>query len=337
MAIFICTTEDSGIDRYSQGIAEHLPVPVVRTRRYKLGLKGYSLVKAIGSLDELVHYPSQHFGRYAILARRPFLVTVHDLERICFPLGKDGFRERIGLRLDVLAIKKARHIIAVSQNTKRDLVRLLGVDERKVTVIYNGVDHSVFKPNGSKPAPFPYILYVGSERPRKNLRRLLAAFARLKRSGGFNDLKLVKVGTPGRSPAFRKSVLRAINDFGLQGEVLFTEHLNDQELAAKYGAARALVYPSLYEGFGLPVLEAMACGCPVITSDVSALPEVAGDAALLVDPCDEAALSEAIARLLSDDNLRGRLIERGLERSKRFSWASSASQTLALYREMEQC
>lgn len=335
MTVFVCTTEDSGIDRYSQSIAELLPVPVVRTRRYELGLNGYSFARRIGSRNELVHFPSQHFGRYAILAGHPFLVTVHDLERMCFPLSKDGLKERIGLRLDALAIKKAKHIIAVSQNTKRDLVRLLGIAEEKVTVIYNGVDHSIFKPNGSKPAPFPYILYVGSERPRKNLLRLLEAFARLKKSGRFGDLKLLKVGTPGRSMAFRKSVQRAVEELGLEGDVIFTEHVGDHELAAHYGSASALVYPSLYEGFGLPVVEAMACGCPVITSNTSSLPEVAGDAALLVDPCDVDALSDAIARILEDDHLRRRLAAEGLERSKRFSWALSASQTLALYKEME--
>lgn len=335
MTIFVCTTEDSGIDRYSQGIAEHLPVPVVRTRRYKLGLKGYSLVRKFGSLDQLVHFPSQHFGRYAILAGHPFIVTVHDLERICFPHDKDGLRERIGLRLDVMAIKRAKHIIAVSQNTKRDLVKLLGIDEAKVTVVYNGVEHDIFKPNGSKPAPFPYILYVGSERPRKNLRRLLEAFSGLKKSGEFNDLKLVKVGTPGRSGAFRKSLLHTIAELGLDGQVVFTEHVSDHELADLYGAAKALVYPSLYEGFGLPVLEGMACGCPVVASNTSSLPEVAGNAALLVDPCDVDALREAIARVLQDEQLRRRLTAEGLERSKQFSWASSASQTLAVYQEIE--
>lgn len=337
MTIFICTTEDSGIDRYSQGLAQHLPVPVVQTRRYKLGLKGYSLVRKIGSDNELVHFPSQHFGRYAVLAGHPFVVTVHDLERICFPLTRDSLKERIGLRLDVLAIKKARHVIAVSQNTKRDLVRLLGVEEDNVTVVYNGVDHNVFRQNGSTPAPYRYVLYVGSERPRKNLGRLIEAFARLKQSGRFNDLKLVKVGAAGRSPAFRKASLRAIKDFGLEDEVIFTEHVSDQELASYYWSASALVYPSLYEGFGLPVLEAMACGCPVITSNTSSLPEVAGEAALLVDPYDVSSLCVAMERLLEDDQMKRRLAAQGVQRSKRFSWALSATETMGVYRQAETC
>ncbi|MEK7281466.1 MAG: glycosyltransferase family 1 protein [Chloroflexota bacterium] len=332
--VFLYTTEDSGIDRYSQELARHLPVSVLRTKRYKLGLRGYSLVRKLSSLNKLVHFPSPHFGRYSIFGSSPFLLTVHDLERMCFPFARESVWERVGLKLDALAIKRASHIITVSENTKHDLIKLLGVPEKKITVIYNGVNHSIFHPNGFSPSSLRYILYVGSERPRKNLRRLLLAFAELKKTGQFPELKLVKVGSAGRSASFRQATLKTLKELNLEDEVIFVEGLSDQELARYYSSATMLVYPSLYEGFGLPVLEAMASGCPVITSNVSSLPEVAGEAALFVDPCNDNDLCKAMARLLSDDFLRGQLVAKGLSQSKQFSWERSARETIEVYRSV---
>lgn len=334
MTLFICTTEDSGVDRYSRELASRLPVSVVQTKRYELGLHVYSFIKKVKSFKDIVHFPNQHFGRYAILAGLPYVITVHDVERMCFPFASEGILERMGLKLDAFGIRRARHIITVSESSKADLVKYLAVPEGSITVIHNGVDHGVFKPSASRPLPFPYILYVGSERSRKNLSRLLAAFALLKKSDGFHDLKLVKTGSAGRSRAFRASTLQAVQDLGLDGQVIFTGRLDDHELAAYYSSAAALAYPSLYEGFGLPVLEAMACSCPVITSNISSLPEVAGNAAILVNPYSIEELYEAMTRVLTDDNLRGQLVRRGLEHSHGFSWTRAAAATLAVYREI---
>lgn len=332
MTVFICTTENSGLDRYSQELAKLLPVNAVHISRYKLNLHEDSLLEQLKVFDEPVHFTNQHFGSVAMAAGLPFVVTVHDLERMCFPFAPEEPSDQISLVLDAIAIKRADHIIAVSENTKVDLVKHLGISEEKITVIYNGVDHGVFKPNGSGPSPFPYILYVGSERPRKNLGNLLAAFAELKKSDGFHDMKLVKLGSPGRSDAFRAATVHMIRSLGLEGEVIFGGHLTDHELAKYYASARALVYPSMYEGFGLPVVEAMACGCPVITSNVSSLPEVARDAALLVDPYDVGELAKAILRLLADATLRSEMIGKGLERARRFSWVRTAEATQEVYR-----
>ena len=171
------------MDRYSHEIARFLPVKTVHTKRYRLGLGAYQLLKRLRASGDTVHFSNQHFGRYALLARLPYIITVHDLERISFPLGKESPIEKLSLKLDVFGIRRARQIIAVSENTKTDLVRYLSTSEDSITVIPNGVNHSIFKPNGSKPAEFPYLLYVGSERLRKNLTRLLSAFAQLKQSG----------------------------------------------------------------------------------------------------------------------------------------------------------
>ena len=336
MTVLICTTENSGLDRYSQELAKLLPVTTVRTGRYKLDLDGRWLIDRLKTLDETVHYTNQHFGGISICAGLPSIITVHDLERISFPFSKQEPLEETSLKIDAVAIKKADHIIAVSENTKKDLKKYLEIPDEKITVVYNGVDHEVFKPNAHPVSSSPYILYVGSERPRKNLERLLEAFVLLKKSSDFAELKLIKVGSPGRSDAFRQATLQKIKELGLDGEVIFVDQITDERLVEYYSSARVLIYPSLYEGFGLPVLEAMACGCPVITSNVSSLPEVGGDAAFLVNPYDIRDICGAIARLLTDNRLRDELIARGKVRSRIFSWAKTAGETLNVYHQVEQ-
>ncbi|MSQ11623.1 MAG: glycosyltransferase family 1 protein [Dehalococcoidia bacterium] len=335
MAVLVRTTEGSGLDRYSQELARLLSVQVVTTKRYNLGIRAYSLVRELARSKQLVHWPNQHFGRYSFLASHPFVITVHDLERLCFPSSKESPWEAFGLKLDVLGVKRARHIIAVSENTKRDLVRYLKVPEERVTVVYNGVNTRVFKPTNGMNFASPFLLYVGSERPRKNLGRLLEAFARLKKSGDFPGLKLVKLGSAGRYDRFRQETLGAVRRLGLEEDVLFVGPVPDEELAVYYSSALALVYPSLYEGFGFPVLEAMACACPVIASNVSSIPEVTGGAAVLVDPYDVEALSAAMRRTLTEPRLRERLISLGLERAKLFPWSRAAEATCEIYRTVE--
>jgi len=333
MVLLVYTTEGSGMDRYSQELARVLAVPQLGTRRYRLGLQALRLVRRLRREGGLIHYTNQHFGRFALLAGRPFVMTVHDLERLCFPMAPEAPLERLGLLADRLAIRRACHLIAVSHHTRRDLIRWLGVPEERITVIPNGVNLRVFRPDPRPLFPFPYLLYVGSERPRKNLPRLLEAFALLKRRPAFQNLKLVKVGGPGRSPAFRRATLEAVRRLGLEGEVLFVGQRPDADLPAFYTGARALVYPSLYEGFGLPLLEAMACGCPVVASRTSALPEVVGGAGLLVDPLDPGDLAQALEHLLTEEGLRERLRWAGLERVRAFSWEATARETARVYRQ----
>lgn len=334
----LVSTEGSGIDRYSKELAKRLPVSTILTGRYQSIRQTLSLARQMTRVRQAIHLPNQHYGRWVPWLNYPSIVTVHDLVRLAFPFVKEGRMSAVGLALDRKGIQKATHVICVSAATKRDLMDYLNVPEEKITVIHNGVDHQVFKPlqkqDGSGPRS-PYLLYVGSERPRKNFGVLLRAFAQVKKQGHpFDALTLLKVGPAGRSEAFRKATLAETRRLGIERDIQFIEHLSDAELAVIYSNAVALVFPSLYEGFGLPIVEAMACGCPVITSNVSSLPEISGSAALLVNPHDSAAIAEAIRCVVVDPNVRVRLRDQGLVRAKEFSWEKAAEETLAVYQRV---
>jgi glycosyltransferase involved in cell wall biosynthesis len=283
----------------------------------------------------VVHFPHHHFARYGLVLSRPYVVTVHDVMRQLDVLrgellvGPPSRRDRLVLRLDRAGILRADALIAVSETTKSDLVRHLGVAPDRVTVVYEGIDHSLFRPVERRLLDEPYVLFVGSEQPRKNLATLLRALAKAKRDPALERLKLVKVGAAADfEPSFRASTLQTLAELGLERDVLFTERVPEDELVAWYSGAACLVLPSLSEGFGLPPLEAMACGCPAIVSDRGALPEVAGEAALVVEALDADALAGAIVRVFGDGSLRTELRERGLERARAFSWERAAAETL---------
>ncbi len=334
----LVSTEGSGIDRYSQELAKRLPVSTISTGRYQSIRQTISLARQFALLKHPVHLPNQHFGRWVPWLNHPSIVTVHDLVRLAFPFAKEGWISAMGLARDRTGIRKAAHVICVSEATKRDLMCFLDVPEEKITVIHNGVDHHVFNPcqkQDSSDSRSPYLLYVGSERPRKNLGMLLRAFALIKQQGHpFDSLALLKVGPAGRSEAFRKGTLDEAHRLGIKSDIHFVEQVSDQELAVIYSNAVALVFPSLYEGFGLPIVEAMACGCPVITSNVSSLPEIAGSAALLVDPHNSTALVEAIRCVVLDPTCRARLRVQGLLRARDFTWDRTAEATFALYQRV---
>lgn len=214
-------------------------------------------------------------------------------------------------------LKSAIGIVVPSVSTKNEILNRFSIDERRICVVPLGVEE-IFCPCESAGQRNPYILFVGSLEPRKNLRRLIEAFVLMKRRYR-TDAKLVIAGASGAN--FPRI------SFDLQGNeknVLFRGHVDNNELVDLYRGASLFVYPSLYEGFGLPVLEAMACGCPVITSSCSSLPEVAGDAACLVDPYSIEDIAAAMERALSDDACRGSLRAKGLARSATFSWGASA-------------
>lgn len=336
--VLVVTSEESGLDRYSQEIAARLDVRRVTTRRYLSLAEAYKLARSIRRQGGMVHLPNQHFARYAVFLKQPFIVTVHDLARCCFNFDRESISEKILLNLDKRYIKRASHLIAVSESTKRDLINYLRIPEDRISVIYNGVDHNVFKPYEPYLIPChirvhhkPYILCVGSERQRKNLGRLLKAFAQLKRD--FPGLKLVKVGGPGRSQQLRDDTLTALAVSGLElvRDVIFADYVSDLELAYYYSSAALLCYPSLYEGFGLPALEAMACGCPVVTANSSSLPEVVDEAGIMVDPGDTDSLAGAMRRVLTDNGLRDSMVSKGLKQAEKFSWEKTAELTQQMY------
>jgi glycosyltransferase involved in cell wall biosynthesis len=228
-------------------------------------------------------------------------------------------------------MRLAARIIADSQATQADLVRYYRADPARITVVYPGRDESLARVNDPETVAAAkarygirgaYLLYVGTLQPRKNLVRLVEAFAQIQNS---NNLQLVLAGQKGWLYA---DLFARVEALGLSGHVIFTGYVADDDKAALLSGATALLYPSLYEGFGMPALEAMACGTPVLTSDVSSLPEVVGDAALLVNPLDTNAIAAGMARLVADAGLRRSLVERGSLQIRQFSWAKTARQVL---------
>lgn len=259
----------------------------------------------------------------------PAVVTVHDLGYIYFPEAHTGFSRRYLDWTTRYSARRATRIIADSLATARDLSAHYGVSQNRIAVVYPGVDTALARV--TDPArlasvraryklPDVYLLFVGTLQPRKNVARLVRSFARWRRESGRADVGLVLAGQQGWlfDPRWTE---------GVEG-VHLTGYVDDADVAALYSGALALLFPSLHEGFGFPVLEAMRCETPVITSNTSSLPEVAGEAALLVNPRDEAAIAQAIERVVRDAALRTTLIARGAEQVARFSWPRAAEQTL---------
>ncbi len=278
---------------------------------------------------ELVHGPV-FVG--PLLTARPLVITIHDLSFVRFP---HLFRPANRLYLTVLtraSAHKARRVIAVSTHAADETARLLGVRRDKIDIVHHGVD-PVFKPlprdkvesfRARKGLPQRFLLYLGTLEPRKNLVRLVESFSRLRR----RDVKLILAGGRGW---YDEPVFARVRELGLQDAVLFPGYVPGKELPLWYNAATAFVLPSLYEGFGMPILEAQACGTPVLTSNRSSLPEVAGEGALLADPEDVDELADGLRRLLSDDELRQRLGLRGQENAARFTWRRTAAATVSVY------
>jgi alpha-1,3-rhamnosyl/mannosyltransferase len=293
-----------------------------------------AVLKLPGEPFDVFHGTNNVFPYLVRSARR--VLTVHDLTFLRFPEWHPP--RRLALMVPELApaVRRADRIIAPSQSTRDDLVRLLSVDPERVAVVPMGVATS-FTPCPAAAleaglAPFglrrgEYLLFMGTIEPRKNLVRLLEAVELVGPKIG----RLVVAGGQG----WRDGRIRAAMA-GLEaaGRVQRLGYVADDARAVLLSGARAFVFPSLYEGFGLPPLEAMACGAPVVTSNVASLPEVVGDAALLVDPEDVEALAAALDRIWNDDALRARLRERGLLRAAEFSWERTARLTLDVYRSV---
>jgi glycosyltransferase involved in cell wall biosynthesis len=253
----------------------------------------------------------------------PAVVTVHDLSFERDP-SLMSLRDRTIFRAVVpRSTRRAARVLAVSEKTKRDLIELYGLPGGKIVVTPNGIDPA-FSPDGPSPDGDPYALFVGALQPRKDPQAAIEALALL----GDGNLRLILVGS---DKGGRADSERAAQRNGLRRRVDFRGHVPQQELAALYRGAACLVFPSRYEGFGLPVLEAMASGTPVVATTAGALPEVAGDAAILVEERNPVALAGGIERALAD---RERLVAAGLERAKQFTWAETARRTLDVYRNL---
>jgi glycosyltransferase involved in cell wall biosynthesis len=281
--------------------------------------------------------PSPILLKSNIIRKKLFIVNCNDLLRYAYPQSKLDY---LAGRYIYPSLRKANRVIAISEFTKRELIKYVGVPEGNIRTVYMGIDHKIYKRASENrailkkfgvPDNVKVILYVGNELPRKNLPTFIKAFGELKKQYG--NVKLIKVGSAPNT-ADRKRLINLINGLGLGNDVIFTGVISEEALPQLYSAADLYVYPSIYEGFGMPVLEAMACGCPVIISKATALPEVAGDAAIAVNPYDIDAWVKAMYSLLTNDSLKNQMIGKGIERAKIFSWEKTAKETLMVYEKV---
>lgn len=272
------------------------------------------------------------------LSSSALVISVHDLAYRLYPQYY-SLRVRLLLSLLVpLSARRAERVVTLSENSRQDIVRECGVSAEKVIVIpaaappeFRVVGDSARL--GTVKARYDlhksFVLAVGNLEPRKNLVRLVRAYAALRQSGAISH-QLVIVG---QAHWQGSAIGREVNELGLSEEVVFTGYVPTDDLVTLYNTATVFVYPSLYEGFGLPILEAMSCGTPVITSNVASMPEVGGEAALLVNPRSVEDLAQALGRVLADETLRHELKEKGLHQASQFSWEQTARLTLQAYEE----
>jgi len=293
---------------------------------------------------DLVHIPHLFWLPRALPC--PYVMTVHDvLEHMYRARDHSGLRRSLHFHLTRRVLKGAARIFAVSKFTKSEIEKLFGIPVGRIEVMYNAIDERFLRGHASDSdrqflaerylVTYPFLLYAGRISPHKNLVRIIEAFSALKaeleKEGKYTDLKLIIIGDElSKHPDLRRTVIRG----GVQNDVRFLGFIPIEVLRIFYDAAKIFVFPSLYEGFGLPPLEAMAHGTPVVTSNSSSLPEVVGNAAVLVNPENVFEIMRALHRVLLDQPLREKLKQRGYEQAAKFSWDVSARQIREVYAEV---
>ncbi len=292
---------------------------------------------------DLIHIP---LNSVPLLMPRPYVVTIHDMSSLLY--GEQQVRRNLTHYRFRRGLLRAARVIAVSAATRRDAENLLHVPAQRITQIYEAPDPRFLRrcSGGEPPDPterrqileryqinYPFLLYAGAVRPQKNIPRLIEAFAvvrsELEQHPVYKNLRLIVIGDTSQHPAVRRAVIKT----RLENAVRFLGFVPFDALRVFFECASAFVFPSLYEGFGLPPLEAMGSGTPVITSNVSSLPEVVGNAAMLVNPENVFEIARGIREVLLNERLRAELVGRGYERARQFSWANTAREVLQIYRE----
>jgi glycosyltransferase involved in cell wall biosynthesis len=334
-----------GIPRYSYEIQKRMPGVFFRNIAYPwvsephldalLKLTMLPLGGVFGSRrGRIKHIASQGYAfTIPFLRKGPVILTCNDIIPWTFYQ-----RRSVTWKANVRALQQLEHIIAISEYTKKELMVHLGIPEEKIEVIYDGYDRYTFYPVSEPDRPRylapedKVLLYTGSEEPRKNLGMLLQVLQDLARE--MPEVKLIKAGGPGIALS-QKRMRDEVRRMGLDNHVIFTGTISDDELRTLYNIADVFVFPSLCEGFGLPPLEAMACGCPVVASDRTSIPEVVGDAGILIDPEEQSGWYDVLARILNDPTERVAMKKKSLEQSGRFSWDECAKKTYEAYCRIE--
>lgn len=359
----------SGIEEYTRQMVTHL-LEIDRENRYQLFYNGFNkdplppawlaqdnvaLIerkmpnKVFDALSRCADWPkidrlfetdivfSPHFNILA-LENKPRVITFHDLSFIHHPYFFNR-RQKFWHWLQNYQnqARQAVKIIANSEFTKYDLADILKIPEEKITVIYPGIGPQFQKLASNHPElaefrknkklDFPFILFLGTLEPRKNIPLLIRAFCLLKTAGDFNGLKLIIAGRPGW---LYSSILKEAQNSPSGDDIIFWGPVENSDKIFLYNLAEAFAYPSFFEGFGFPPLEAQACGCPTIVADRTSLPEILGQSALLINPWKTQSLAEALKNVLENSRLKSQLAERGLKNSKRYNWRVAAGQTLKL-------
>ena len=285
----------------------------------------------VGPYD-LLHFP---FDSCVAIKRGKLVTTIHDVKPLLLSDGKRPWPWKGMFKRMMIPnpLEKIDHVVTISQCSKRDIMEKLGVPDNRISVIYQGVEFDRFCPNPSgnseRPDAPSYILCVAGSDPTKNIKSLIHAYSKFP-NRLLNNYQLVLAGDLQRD----RMLCETIKQLGLENNVVMTGIVSDERLVRLYQEAAVFVFPSLYEGFGLPLLEAMACGCPVVSSNRSSIPEVVGDAGILIDPLDLTAMSQAIERVLTDSTLAERLRGAGLRQAKRFDWNQTARETVQLYQKV---
>jgi len=307
------------------------PFPLISTYAW------YSYIfRKIGKYNiDIIHNPAQVPTIFTKKLR--YIISVMDLTPFIVPNESKHGRPLIYKLLFNETLKKANKIISISESTRNDLVEYFDIESDKIVTIPLAVN-ALYKHLPTEKTTivkqkyninYPYILYVGTLEARKNIARLIKAFYKLRKQGVSH--KLIIVGKRGWK---YKEIFDIIRELHLESDVIFTGYVRENDLPALYSAADVFVYPSIYEGFGLPLLEAMACGTPVITSNASSLPEVVNDAAVTVNPYDTDSLTNAIYAILSNNDLRSDLVRKGYKRAASYSWDKCASRTVQVYNDV---
>jgi glycosyltransferase involved in cell wall biosynthesis len=288
---------------------------------------------------DILHIPG--FAGPCFKSKCKKITTIHDVIGVIYPRNLAPVSRFYWQKWLPACAKNSDFIITDSENTKNDIVKLLGISATKIKVIYLAAD-SRFKPlekSDTQRALLKkygiennkYVLNVGTVEPRKNIRSLIEAFGQYLKESSKKDIVLVIAGKKGWD---YPRCLKKVTDLNLTHKVIFCDYVSDDDLAILYNFAEAFVYPSFYEGFGLPVLEAISCGTPVICSKVSSLPEIGEEAAMYIDPNRVESIKNALANVLGDALLRKELFLKSAKQSKKFSWAKTAAETIETYKEV---